>query len=200
MFRILLVILGVGLLSLWTYWQTFFFFSIQLQHASYGSNIMLRTVVPLWLASFFPSLGLGLGLYTFTHRIPRIASSFLTRPRKDYMTETQTYLMLCTAVCLFSVNYRILPLFPLTSYGSDQVSELLMRFPDGAANLWVGIAIVEQQAFIGALGAVVVFLQAWWVIQRRGGSRRNLGLLSMSMFVVGLFIPWSGCLSLIPLL
>ena len=178
-FRILLVILGVGLLSLWTYWQTFFFFSgqSQLQQASNGASIMLRMVVPLWLACFFPALGLGLGLYTFTHRLPRNGSSFLTRPRKDYMTETQTYLMLCTAICLFSVNYRILPLFPMVSYGPD----------------------VVQLAFIGALGVVVVFLQAWWNIQKRGGSRRNLGLLAASLFVVGLFIPWSGCLNLMPL-
>ena len=199
-FRILLVVLGVGMLTLWTYWQVLFFFSgqSQLQHASKGASIMLRTVVPLWLACFFPALGLGLGLYTFTHRIPRHTLSSLTRPGKDYITETQTYIMLCTAVCLFSVNYRILPLFPLMNYGSDRISELMMRFPEGAVNLWAGVTILEQLAFTSALGVVVVFLQAWWVIQKRGGSRRNLGLLAASLFVVGLFIPWSGCLSLMP--
>ena len=152
--RILLVILGVGLLTLWTYWQTLFFFSgqSQFQHASNGASIMLRTVVPLWLACFFPALGLGLGLYTFTHRLPRNASSSPARPRMDYMTETQMYIMLCTAICLFSVNYRILPLIPLMNYGSDRISDLLMTFPEEAASLWGGMTIVEQQAFTGALG------------------------------------------------
>ena len=161
---------------------------------------MLRAIVPLWLACFFPALGLGLGLYTFTHRLPRNTTSFLTRPRKDYMTETQTYIMLCTAICLFSVNYRILPLFPLMNYGSDRITDLLMTSPAGAENLWRGVTILKQQAFIGALGVVVVFLQAWWIIQKRGGSRWNLGLLAASLFVVGLFIPWSGCWNLMPLL
>ena len=148
---------------------------------------MLRTVVPLWLACFFPALGLGLGLYTFTHRLPRNTSSSLTRPRKDYMTETQTYIMLCTAICLFSVNYRILPLFPLMNYGSDRISDSLI------------MTVVKQQAFIGVLGMVVVFLQAWWIIQKKGGSRWNLGLLAASLLVVGLLIPWSGCLGLMPM-
>ena len=116
------------------------------------------------------------------------------------MTETQTYIMLCTAVCLFSVNYRILPLFPLMNYGSDGVSELLMTFPHGAANLWGGVTVLQQQAFTGALGVIVVFLQAWWVIPKRGGSRRYLGLLAGSLFVVGLFIPWFGCLNLMPIM
>jgi hypothetical protein len=200
-FRIVLVVLGVGTLTLWTYWQTLFFFSgqNQLQHASNGASIMLRAVVPLWLACFFPALGLGLGLYTFTHRLPRNASSSLTRPGKDYMTETQTYIMLCTAICLFSVNYRILPLFPLMNYGADRVTHLLITFPWGAANLWGGMTVLGQQAFTGALGVVVVILQAWWVIQKRGGSRRTLGLLAASLLVVGLLIPWSGCLSLMPM-
>ena len=187
--RILLVILGVGLLTLWTYWQTLFFFSgqTQLQHASNGASIMLRTVVPLWLASFFPALGLGLGLYTFTHRLPRNTSSSLTRPKKDYMTETQTYIMLCTAICLFSVNYRILPISPLVNGGVDPTSDLLI------------MTVVKQQAFIGVLGMVVVFLQAWWIIQKKGGRRWNLGLLAASLLVVGLLIPWSGCLGLMPM-
>jgi hypothetical protein len=189
-FRILLVVLGVGLLSLWTYWQTFFFFSYQspLQHASNEANIMLRAVIPLWLACFFPALGLGLGLYTYTHRLPRKTSSFPTQPRKDYMNETQTYLMLCTAICLFAVNYRILPISPLVNGGVDPTSDLLI------------MTVVKQQAFIGVLGMIVVFLQAWWIIQKRGGSRRNLGLLAGSLLIVGLLIPWSGCLSLMPLL
>ena len=200
-FRIVLVVLGIGMLTLWTYWQTLFFFlgQSQLQHASDGTNTMLRAIVPLWLACFFPALGLGLGLYTFTHRLARNTSSSLTRPRKDYMTEAQTYIMLCTAICLFSVNYRILPLFPLMNYGSNRITDLLTRFPGGAANLWGGVTLVEQQAFIGALGMVVVFLQAWWIIQKRGGSRRNLGLLAASLLIVGLLIPWSGCLGLIPM-
>ncbi len=185
-FRIVLVVLGVGMLTLWTYWQTLFFFlgQSQLQHASNGANIMLQAIVPLWLACFFPALGLGLGLYTFTHRLPRNASSSLTRPRKDYMTETQTYIMLCTAICLFSVNYRILPLFPLMNYGSDRISDSLI------------MTVVKQQAFIGVLGMVVVFLQAWWIIQKKGGSRWNLGLLAASLLIVGLLIPWSECLGL----
>jgi hypothetical protein len=200
-FRIVLVVLGVGILTLWTYWQTLFFFSgqSQLQHASNGASIMLRTVVPLWLACFFPALGLGLGLYTFTHRLQRNASFSLTRSGKDYMTETQTYIMLCTAICLFSVNYRILPLFPLMNYEPDRVTDLLITFPGGAANLRGGLTVLEQQAFTGALGVVVVILQAWWIIQKRGGSRRNLGLLATSLLVVGLLIPWSGCLSLMPM-
>jgi hypothetical protein len=198
-FRILLVILGVGLLTLWTYWQILFFFcgQIQIQQASNGSSIMLRTIVPLWLACFFPALGLGLGLYTYTHHLPRNASLFFTRRRKDYMTETQTYLMLCTAVCLFSVNYRILPLSPLINYGSDQIYELLMGSPEGGTNLWGGMTLLEQQAFTAALGAVIVFLQAWWIIQKRGGNRRNLGLLAGSLFFAGLLILWSGALDLI---
>lgn len=200
-FRIVLLVLGVGMLTLWTYWQTLFFFSSQgqLQHASNGASIMLRTVVPLWLACFFPALGLGLGLYTFTHRLPRNTSSSPARSRMDYMTETQTYIMLCTAICLFSLNYRILPLFPLMNYGSDRISDLLMTFPEGAASLWGAMTIVEQQAFTGALGVVVVFLQAWGIIQKKGGSRRNLGLLAASLLVVGLLIPWSGCLGLMPM-
>ncbi len=200
-FRIILVVLGVGILTLWTYWQTLFFFlsQSQLQHASNGANIMLRAVVPLWLACFFPALGLGLGLYAFTRRPARNTSSSLARPKKDYMTEAQTYLMLCTAICLFSVNYRILPLFPLMNYGSNQITDLLMIFPKGATNLWGGVTVLKQQAFIGALGMVVVFLQAWWIIQKRGGSRRNLGLLTGSLLVVGLLIPWSGCLGRMPM-
>ena len=195
-FRIVLVVLGVGLMTLWTYWQTLFFLSgqSQLQHASYGASIMLRTIVPLWLACFFPALGLGLGLYTFTHRLARSASSLFPRTKKDFITEAQTYMMLCTAVCLFSVNYRILPLFPLMNYGSNRISESQVIFSEGAANL-----LIEQQAFIGALGVVVVFLQAWWIIQKRGGSRWNLGLLAASLCVVGLLITWSGCLGLMPM-
>ncbi len=198
-FRIVLVVLGVGMLTLWAYWQTLFFFSgqNQLPNSSSGANIMLGAIVPLWLACFFPALGLGLGLYTFTHRLPRNISSSLIRSRKDYMTETQTYIMLCIAICLFSVNYRILPLFPLINYGSDRFTNLLMTFPGSEASLWGGMTILEQQAFIGALGVVVVFLQAWWIIQKRGGSRLNLGLLTASLLVVGLVIPWSGYLSLI---
>ncbi len=187
------------MLTLWAYWQTLFFFSgqNQLPNSSSGANIMLGAIVPLWLACFFPALGLGLGLYTFTHRLPRNISSSLIRSRKDYMTETQTYIMLCIAICLFSVNYRILPLFPLINYGSDRFTNLLMTFPGSEASLWGGMTILEQQAFIGALGVVVVFLQAWWIIQKRGGSRLNLGLLTASLLVVGLVIPWSGYLSLI---
>ena len=186
------------MLTLWTYWQTLFFFSgqSQLQHASNDASIMLRTIVPLWLACFFPALGLGLGLYTFTHRLPRNTSSSLTRPRKDYMTETQTYIMLCTAICLFSVNYRILPLFPLMNSGSDRITDLLMTFPRGAVSLRGDMTILEQQAFIGALGVIIVFLQAWWIIQKKGGSRRNLGLLAASLLIVGMLIPWSECLGL----
>jgi hypothetical protein len=160
---------------------------------------MLRAVVPLWLACFFPALGLGLGLYAFTHRPARNTSPSLARPKKDYMTEAQTYLMLCTAICLFSVNYRILPLFPLMNYGSNQITDLLRIFPEGATNLWGGVTVLKQQAFIGALGMVVVFLQAWWIIQKRGGSRRNIGLLTVSLLVVGLLIPWSGCLGRMPM-
>ena len=198
--RIVLVVLGVGILTLWTYWQTLFFLSgqSQIQHASNEASMMLQALVPLWLACFFSALSLGLGLYTFTHRLPRKISSPLTRPRKDYMTETRTYIMLCTAICLFSVNYRILPLFPLMNYRSDRTTDLLMTFPGRDASLWGGMTVFQQQAFIGVLGVVVVFLQAWWLIQKRGGSRRNLGLLTASLLVVGLVIPWSGCLSLIP--
>ncbi len=202
MFRIVLVVLGIGILTLWTYWQTLFFFldQSQLHHASNETNTILRAIiVPLWLACFFPALGLGLGLYTFTHRLVRNTSSFLRRPRKDYMTESQTYIILCTAICLFSVNYRILPLIPLMNYGSNRATDLLMTFTGGAANLWGGVTVMEQQTFIGALGMVVVFLQAWWIIQKRGGSRWNLGLLAVSLLVVGLFIPWSGCLGLMPM-
>ena len=200
-FRIVLVVLGVGILTLWTFWQILFFFSgqSQFQHASHGTSMMLRVIVPLWLACFFPALSLGIGLYTFTHRLPRNTSSSFTRPRKDYMTETQTYIMLCTAICLFSVNYRILPLFPLMNYRSDRITDLLMTFPGREASLWGGMTVLDQQALIGALGVVVVFLQAWWLIQKRGGSRRNLGLLAASLLVVGLFTPWSGCLSLMPM-
>lgn len=199
-FRIMWVVLGVGLLTLWTYWQTLFFLSgqSQLQHAFYGANIMLRMMVPLWLACFFPALGLGLGLYTFTHRLPRSTPSSFVRSKKDFITETQTYMMLCTAICLFLVNYRILPLFPLMNYGSNRVSESLMKFSGGSANLWEGMSVIEQQTFIGALGVVDVFLQGWWIIQKRGGSRWNLGLLAASLLVVGLLIAWSGCLGIMP--
>ena len=180
----MLVVLGVGILNLWTYWQTLFFFSgpSQPQHASSGASIMLQTVIPLWLACFFPALGLGLALYTFTHRLPRNTLSSLTRPKKDYLTKTQTYIMLCTAICLFSVNYRILPLIPLMNYGSDQVTDLSMTFPGGTEDLWGGISVLGQQAFTGALGVIVILLQAWWVIQKKGGSRRNLGLLAASLY------------------
>jgi len=184
--RILLVVLGVGVLTLWTYWQTLFFFSgqSQLQHASNGSIIMLRTVVPLWLACFFPALSLGLGLYTFTHRMPR--NIFLSRVRQkpDHLTEAQSYMVLCTAICLFSVNYRILPIFPLVSGGLDQAGDMVI------------MTVVKQQAFIGILGMIVVFLQGWLVIRKKGGSRRNLLVLTASLSAVGLLIPWSGCLDL----
>jgi len=84
------------------------------------------------------------------------------------------------------------------NYGSDQITDLLMTFPVGETDLWGGMTVLEQQAFIGALGVVVVFLQAWWIIQKRGGSRRNLGLLAASLLIVGLLIPWSECLGLMP--
>ena len=196
MFRIIFVILGVGLLSLWTYWQILFFFSglSPLPPASNGADIMAGIIVHLWLASFFPALGLGLGLYAFTYRLPRNTPLTVTRPLKVYrtMTDTQTYIMLITAICLFLVNYRILPIFPAISYGFIRFSELLIAFPEGASNvwkgvpdlweeatnLWGGITILKQLALTGALGVLVVFLQAWFVLQKKGVSRRNLCLLA----------------------
>lgn len=216
-FRILLVILGVGLLTLWTYWQILFFFSglSPLQDVSNGADIIAGIVVALWLACFFPALGLGLGLYAFTHRLPRNTPLSVTRPMKvnRTMTDTQTYVMLLTAICLFLVNYRILPIFPLINYGSYRFSELLIALPKGASNVWKGVpnlwegainmrggmTVLKQHALTGALGVLVVFLQAWLVLQKKGVSRRNLGLLAASLLVVGLVIPWSGCLGLLPM-
>ena len=176
---------------------------------------MAGIIVHLWLASFFPALGLGLGLYAFTYRLPRNTPLTVTRPVKVYRTmiDTQTYIMLITAICLFLVNYRILPIFPAISYGFIRSSELLIAFPEGASNLWKGvpdlweeatnlwggITILKQLALTGALGVLVVFLQAWFVLQKKGVSRRNLCLLAAFLLVVGLIIPWSGCLGLLPM-
>jgi len=216
-FRIMLVIPGVGLLSLWTYWQILFFFSglSPLTHVSGGADMLARMMVFLWLACFFPALGLGLGVYAFTCRLPRNTPLSLPRPIKVFrtMTDTQTYIMLLTAICLFWVNYRILPIYPLTNYGFVRSSELLIAFPEGPATLlkgvpnlwagavdpWGGISVLKQHALTGALGVLVVFLQAWFVLQKKGVRRRNLGLLTASLLAAGVLMPWSGCLGLMPM-
>lgn len=130
--RILFVILGVGLLTPWTYWQIRFFFSdlSPLQYVSNGPDIIAGIVVPLWMACFFPALGLGLGFYAFTYRLSRDTPLSVTRSVKVYrtMTDTQTYVMLLTAICLFLVNYSLSPWLIIKSSIVKMV-RLRVRFP-----------------------------------------------------------------------
>ncbi len=191
--------LWVGLLSLWTFYQGLWFYSFRPSFSSSLStaSAILRTVRPLWFASFFPSLAFGIAWYVFSHRL----SSFRTTPVTcgiDRLTISQTYASLCVAICAFTFNYRILPMLPLCTSGGDRASEHLLTLTWTSAE-WVPVSpVLEQQVLVGCLAAALIAVQAWGLLPRLGGNRRRLATLVGLLLIGGFGVPWFGLLETLP--
>jgi biopolymer transport protein ExbD len=194
--RIGLTAAWVATLTLWSYYQGLWFYSGVgwRTHALRDASVFLRTIDPMWWVCFFSALAFGVGFYTFAHRPQRGGAR---TPSPYGLTRFATYqapMTLCLGICVYLLNWRVLPLLPLTTSGVDRASPLLLQFEWASVDMGRVPLALELQLLIAALGAGVVFLQAWSLVPRLGGSRLRLVLLVTIMLAVGSWVPMSGLL------
>jgi biopolymer transport protein ExbD len=198
--RIGLTVAWVGALTLWTYMHVFFYFSGNpwWQTALEQASTTLRSAKPLWFAAFLPAFAFGLAWYTFSHTLGFQPSRSPIRCGLDRLTISQNYMTFCLAICLFLVNYRMLPVMSVMDDGAHRVSDALVPFhgEDCFGTRW--FATVEIHVIVGALGLAVIFLRSWGILSRLGRSRANLSALTLALLAAGVLVPWSGFLDRIP--